>query len=125
MLLAVRLRLELRKRLSPLEGLAILSDTIMGPHLKFGSLSWARTSDLTVNSRLLYQLSYQGIIYLAGTSAYYKNIGRGMVESNSNRFRSPSVFKTVQGPAPITLRIWFPVEVTILGRSIISRVLYH
>lgn len=31
-----------------------------------------------------------------------------MVESNSNRFRSPSVFKTVQGPAPITLRyvVW-------------------
>ena len=25
-----------------------------------------------------------------------------MVESNSNRFRSPSVFKTVQGPALIT-----------------------
>ena len=29
-----------------------------------------------------------------------------MVESNSNRFRSPSVFKTVQGPAPITLHDW-------------------
>ena len=28
-----------------------------------------------------------------------------MVESNSNRFRDPSVFKTVQGPAPITLHI--------------------
>lgn len=26
-----------------------------------------------------------------------------MVESNSNRFRSPSVFKTVLGPAQITL----------------------
>ena len=25
-----------------------------------------------------------------------------MVESNSNRFRDPSVFKTAQGPAPIT-----------------------
>ena len=29
-----------------------------------------------------------------------------MVESNSNRSRSPSVFKTVQGPAPITLHDW-------------------
>lgn len=28
-----------------------------------------------------------------------------MVESNSNRFRDPSVFKTAQGPAPITLHI--------------------
>jgi len=28
----VRLRLELRKRLSPLDGLAIRSNTIMGPH---------------------------------------------------------------------------------------------
>jgi hypothetical protein len=33
--LAVRLRLELRNRLSPIEGLAILSNTIMGPHQKF------------------------------------------------------------------------------------------
>jgi len=31
-------------------------------------------------------------------------IGGGMVESNSNRFRDPSVFKTVLGPAQITLR---------------------
>jgi hypothetical protein len=31
-ILAVRLRLELRNRLSPIEGLAILSNTIMGPH---------------------------------------------------------------------------------------------
>ena len=28
-----------------------------------------------------------------------------MVESNSNRFRSPSVFKTVQGPALITFHV--------------------
>ena len=32
--------------------------------------------------------------------------GGRMVESNSNRFRSPSVFKTVQGPALITFRDW-------------------
>ena len=29
-----------------------------------------------------------------------------MVESNSNRFRSPSVFKTVQGPALITFHLF-------------------
>ena len=29
-----------------------------------------------------------------------------MVESNSNRFRDPSVFKTVLGPAQITLHDW-------------------
>ena len=32
-----------------------------------------------------------------------------MVESNSNRSRSPSVFKTVPGPAQITLhKLWYP-----------------
>ena len=30
--LAVRLRLELRNRLSPIDGLAIRSNTIIGPH---------------------------------------------------------------------------------------------
>ncbi len=28
----------------------------------YGSLSWARTSDKRMNSPLLYQLSYQGIV---------------------------------------------------------------
>ncbi len=32
--------------------------------------------------------------------------GGKMVESNSNRFRSPSVFKTVPGPAQITSHDW-------------------
>ena len=38
------------------------------------------------------------------TSAKAAVFGGGMVESNSNRFRDPSVFKTVLGPAQITLR---------------------
>jgi hypothetical protein len=29
--------------------------------LKLGSLTWARTRDLRINSPVLYQLSYQGI----------------------------------------------------------------
>lgn len=29
--------------------------------LLYGSLGWTRTSDRTINSRLLYRLSYQGI----------------------------------------------------------------
>ena len=33
-----------------------------------------------------------------------------MVESNSNRFRSPSVFKTVQGPALITLHCLYHIK---------------
>ena len=28
----------------------------------YGSLNWTRTSDLMINSHLLYQLSYQGMI---------------------------------------------------------------
>ena len=46
---------------------------------------------LSVINRLLWPLSYTGMH------------GGGMVESNSNRSRSPSVFKTVLGPAQITL----------------------
>ena len=34
--MAVRKRLELLNRLSPIDGLAIRSNTIMGPHLEFG-----------------------------------------------------------------------------------------
>ncbi|KKR96866.1 MAG: hypothetical protein UU47_C0006G0027 [candidate division TM6 bacterium GW2011_GWE2_41_16] len=32
-----------------------------GPRIFFGSSGWTRTSDLTINSRVLYQLSYRGI----------------------------------------------------------------
>ena len=60
----------------------------------FGAKDWDRTSDTRIFNPLLYHLSYIGIKY-----------GGGMVESNSNRFRSPSVFKTVLGPAQITLQI--------------------
>ncbi len=35
--LVVRLRLELRNRLSPIDGLAIRSNTIIGPHLIGGN----------------------------------------------------------------------------------------
>ena len=38
-----------------------------------------------------------------------------MVESNSNRFRSPSVFKTVQVPDLITLRKWSEYKDSNLG----------
>jgi len=54
----VRLRLELRKRLSPLDGLAIRSNTIMGPHLKFGSPGWDRTTDTLINSQVQLPLCY-------------------------------------------------------------------
>ena len=73
-MLAVRLRLELRNRLSPIEGLAILSNTIMGPHLKLGSPAWDRTTDTLINSQVQLPLCYWGIIYLVGTHAYYKNM---------------------------------------------------
>lgn len=52
------------------------------------------------------------------TSAKAALIGGGIVESNSNRFRSPSVFKTVLGPAQITLQNLVPptrIELVIAG----------
>ena len=59
--LAVRLRLELRNRLSPIDGLAIHSNTIMGPHLKFGSPAWDRTTDTLINSQVQLPLCYWGM----------------------------------------------------------------
>jgi len=53
--LAVRLRLELRNRLSPIDGLAIHSNTIMGPHQIFGSRGRDRTYDQLINSQLHYR----------------------------------------------------------------------
>ena len=44
------------------------------------------------------------------TSAKAAMFGGGMVESNSNRFRSPSVFKTVQVPDLITLHYSYHIE---------------
>ncbi len=48
----------------------------------------------------------------------YIFVGGGMVESNSNRFRDPAVFKTVLGPAQITL----PLTKTLCYYPVILRV---
>ena len=73
---------------------------IPSQRLNFGAKDWDRTSDTRIFNPLLYHLSYIGKLF-----------GGGMVESNSNRFRDPSVFKTVPGPAQITLQEKLVVEV--------------
>ena len=40
----------------------LVTDSTHGRSAEIGSGDWARTSDPTINSRLLYQLSYTGII---------------------------------------------------------------
>lgn len=42
------------------------SDNPLFPMKETGSLSWTRTSDHSINSRMLYQLSYQGARLEAG-----------------------------------------------------------
>ena len=78
-----------------------------------GSHSWFRTNDLTVIDRLLYPWAMRLCViefdelpnfWVSHCDTPWDKIGGGMVESNSNRSRSPSVFKTVLGPAQITLR---------------------
>ena len=68
--LAVWLRLELRTRITPSDRLAICSNTIIGPHLKFGSPAWDRTTDQLINSQLLYRWATREYSFLLCVSLF-------------------------------------------------------
>ena len=49
-------------------GCAEIGNVFLSIFARMAPWEWARTTDLTVNSRPLYQLSYQGILRLLGTT---------------------------------------------------------
>lgn len=52
----------------------------------YGSLDWTRTSDLTINSRLLYQLSYQGTTIIGTIILLKINGGRYWIRTSDPQF---------------------------------------
>ena len=92
------------------------------PILKLGSSGRDRTYDQLINSQLHYRCATLEYSIIIPQTRYNVNGGGGWIRTNSLRENGFTVRRS--SPTLQHLHVWYPVKVTLLGLTIISRVLY-